>query len=225
MAYFAGRLNQDELYLPVDNEGNPIDENGDPLPPGSCEGTPCTVRVGVDDEGQPEYARVQVVDDTTYVSYESNRLPLLAPLQLLGEPGNRLADALEPATRAVVDYGYPYNDPLAAPDEYIPARVIPRPGETATFVSRFTEGVQQGLEALNDDAPAAPGISEWENRPGQADHGSGTDHQAETANDGYQGQSRLHAQTARWRPRPADRADQHGDQGEPGPTHQADGAR
>ena len=160
MAYFDRRLNQDELYLPVDDEGNPLDADGKPLPSGSCEGTPCRVRVGVDDEGEPEYARVLIVEDTTYVSYESNRLPLVEPLRLLGEPGDMIADAVEPAARAVVDYGYPYNDPLAAPDEYIPARVLPRPGETATFVKRFTDGVREGLETVNDDAPATPGLSE-----------------------------------------------------------------
>ena len=128
LAYFDRRLNQDELYLPVDDEGNPLDAIGNPLPERSCEGTACRVQVGVDDEGEPEYARILVVDDTTYVSYESNRLPLVEPLRLLGEAGDRIADAVEPAMRAVVDYGYPYNDPLATPDEYIPARLIPRRG-------------------------------------------------------------------------------------------------
>ena len=45
MAYFDRRLNQDELYLPVDDEGNPLDADGKPLPAGSCEGTPCRVQV------------------------------------------------------------------------------------------------------------------------------------------------------------------------------------
>ena len=160
LAYFDRRLNQDELYLPVDDEGNPLDAIGNPLPERSCEGTACRVQVGVDDEGEPEYARILVVDDTTYVSYESNRLPLVEPLRLLGEAGDRIADAVEPAMRAVVDYGYPYNDPLAAPDEYIPARLIPRRGETATFVKQFADGVREGLETLNDDAPQPPGSSE-----------------------------------------------------------------
>ena len=160
LAYFDRRLNQDELYLPVDDEGNPLDSSGKPSPEGSCEGTACRVQVGVDDAGEPEYARILVVDDTTYVSYESNRLPLVEPLRLLGEAGDRIADAIEPAMRAVVDYGYPYNDPLAAPDEHIPTRVIPRREETATFVKRFADGVQEGLETLNDDGPQPPGSSE-----------------------------------------------------------------
>ena len=51
-----------------------------------------------------------------------------------------------------MDYGYPYNNPLAAPEEHIPARVIPSPAETRRFVNDFADGVQQGVEMLREDS-------------------------------------------------------------------------
>ena len=166
LAYFERRLNQEELVLPVDEQGNS-------LVPANC-GAECEYET--EDEGTITFSRmdgryefttadrdsgyIEVVDDTTYVSYKSKNLPLVEPLRLLGEPGNLLADAVTPALQAVVNYGYPENEPLANPDKYIPARVIPRPRETATFVNRFTDGVQEGLARVNDGVPAAPRLSE-----------------------------------------------------------------
>ena len=229
MAYFEGRLNQDELYLPVDNEGNPIDENGDPLPAGSCEGTPCTVRVGVDDEGQPEYARVLVVDDTTYVSYESNRLPLLAPLQLLGEPGNRLADAMEPAARSRRRLWLSVQRSAGRS-----RRIHPSAGDTRVRGRRrrlsdeFTEGVRAG--AGDTQRRCAGGARHMRSR-GKTFRPSRPRTQRRPPN--VSRRFSVIKDSLDFTPKrlgesgcpAADRVDLHGDQGEPGPTHQADGAR
>ena len=159
LAYFERRLNQEELVLPVDEQGNS-------LVPEDC-GAQCEYET--DDEGMITFTRVEagryefttadgdsgyieVVDDTTYVSYKSKNVPLVAPLRLLGEPGNKIADLTEPALRAAVNYGYPDNDPLANPDDYVPARLVPRPQETQRFVNDFADGVEEGLATLDDDS-------------------------------------------------------------------------
>ena len=229
MAYFEGRLNQDELYLPVDNEGNPIDgERGSATPR-------ILRRNAVHGPGRGRRRRAtrirpaswsSTTPPTSAMSRTSCRC--FAPLQLLGEPGNRLADAMEPATRAVVDYGYPYNDPLAAPDEYIPARVIPRPGETATFVSRFHRGCAGG--AGDTQRRCAGGGPPYRSRGGgktfrpsrprtQRRPPNGSRHSA-WIKDSLDFTPKRLGESGFVQPRIG--PDQHGDQGEPGPTHQED---
>jgi hypothetical protein len=148
LAYFERRLNQESLDFPLNADGTVREDLCDTVCTDDLENGE-TVEFTL---ANGEVTRVKIVDDTTYVSYESNQLPLVAPLRRFGEPGNRLADAATPALRAVVDYGYPDNDPLAAPEQYIPARVIPRPAETRRFVNDFADGVQQGVEMLRDDS-------------------------------------------------------------------------
>ena len=146
LAYFERRLNQNHLDLPVDASGQVRDcdagcqaqlDNGETITRLMSDG---------------ETVRITQVADTTYVGYESNDLPLVAPLRSFGDPGNLLADAATPALRAVVNYGYPNNDPVGAPQEYVPARLIPRPQETATFIHQFANGVQQGIQILEGHA-------------------------------------------------------------------------
>ena len=89
MAYFERRLNQEDLDFPLNADGT--------VRADLCD----SVCMDVLDDGETakftlangEVTRVKTVDDTTYVSYESNRLPLVAPLRAFGEPGDRLADA------------------------------------------------------------------------------------------------------------------------------------
>ncbi|CRZ18547.1 PE-PPE domain-containing protein [Mycolicibacterium neworleansense] len=148
MAYLDRRLDQDSLDFPVDAEGNVRDcdaacretlESGGTVVRETADGT----------------VRISKVGDTTYVGYESTNLPLVSPLRTLGEPGNLLADAATPALRAVVDYGYPHNDPLANPQKYTPARLIPTRAETERFVDDFTAGLEEGANILRDGGSAA----------------------------------------------------------------------
>ncbi|MHC9296614.1 PE-PPE domain-containing protein [Mycobacterium sp. LTG2003] len=146
MAYFERRLNQESLDFPIDADGQVRD----------CDAT-CEARL--DSGGTIERTmadgqtvRISRVDDTTYVGYESTNLPLVAPLRAFGEPGNRLADAVTPALRAAVDYGYPDNDPLANPDKYVSARLVPTREETERFVNEFKAGVDEGVEILRGDS-------------------------------------------------------------------------
>lgn len=148
MAYLDRRLQQDSLDFPVDADGNVRDCDA------GCQetlnGGGTVVRQTADGT-----VRISRVDDTTYVGYESENLPLVSPLRAFGEQGNVLADAATPALRAVVDYGYPDNDPLANPQRYTPARLIPTHQETERFVHDFTAGLEQGANILRDSGSAA----------------------------------------------------------------------
>lgn len=148
MAYLDRRLNQDSLDFPIDAQGNVRDCDATCHQTLDSGGT--VVRQTADGT-----VRISKVDDTTYVGYESENLPLVSPLRAFGEPGNLLADAATPALRAVVDYGYPDNDPLANPQKYTPARLIPTRTETERFVRDFTTGVEEGAKALQDSGSAA----------------------------------------------------------------------
>ncbi|MEV3902490.1 PE-PPE domain-containing protein [Mycobacterium sp. NPDC050551] len=149
--YFDNRLNQNEVNLPVDENGDLdyTDTNCD----AACQSE---VADGAEREftlQTGETVRVKKVEGTTYISYRTDGLPLLQPLrQYGGEPGDRFADAVEPALKAAVDYGYPDNDALANPDRYEPARLVPTAKETQTFARDFNQGVRDGLGTL-DDAP------------------------------------------------------------------------
>ena len=142
MAYFDCRLNQDELELPVDDRANRWSPTGTPratstparTAPSRAPGSRMVDGVRNDDS---DYAYIEVVDDTTYVWYGSKSLPLVEPLRLLGEPGNMIAGGPDRADmRAAVNYGYPYNDLLATPDEYVPARLVSASEETKRIRQR-----------------------------------------------------------------------------------------
>lgn len=148
MAYLDRRLNQDNLDFPIDAEGNVRDCDA------TCHQTLDSGGIVVRQTADGT-VRISKVDDTTYVGYESENLPLVSPLRAFGEPGNLLADATTPALRAVVDYGYPDNDPLANPQKYTPARLIPTRTETERFVRDFTAGVEEGANTLRDSGSAA----------------------------------------------------------------------
>ena len=139
VAYFERRLMQQNVQLP-------LDANGTPQCPGGA--TSCTVTVS---DGTPAgiVAHIKQVGSTTYVSYDPpNGLPLVAPLRSFGDLGNKLADVLEPALTAVVNWGYPNNDPIGDPNALQRARLFPSLGEDVRFLQNFVAGVGAGIAAL-----------------------------------------------------------------------------
>ncbi|TFV61102.1 PE-PPE domain-containing protein [Mycobacterium sp. PS03-16] len=136
--YFDNRLNQNDIDLPLDADGNLE------LTDAEC-GTACQVSIdsGEDTTVILESGKVVVikhVGETTYISYRRDGLPLLQPLRTYGgEVGNRFADAIEDPLTAIVNYGYPNNDPLADPNVYRPAGLLPTPRETATFLRNLAD--------------------------------------------------------------------------------------
>jgi hypothetical protein len=98
--------------------------------------------------------------DTDYYFFESEDLPLFAPLRTLGVPES-VIDVFEPFVREVVELGY---DRSIQPWEPTPARLIPplNPAKvTADLVNAIGEGISNaatlfGLPSLLS-IPAAPG--------------------------------------------------------------------
>jgi hypothetical protein len=147
VAYFQRRLTQQSLELPVNDDGTPACPGG---------GSSCTVTVA---DGTPDgiVAHVTRVGSVTFVTYETtDGLPLVAPLRLLGAPGALLADVLEPVLTALVNWGYPNNDPIANPNDVYPARLVPSVEENVRFVGQFVAGIGEGLARLgSSQAPSA----------------------------------------------------------------------
>ena len=144
VAYFQRRLTQQNLELPVNDDGTP-----------SCPGgaSSCTVTVA-DGTADGIVAHLTRVGSVTFVTYETtDGLPLVAPLRWFGSPGNLLADVLEPALTALVNWGYPNNDPIADPNTVYPARLVPSLEENIRFIGQFVAGIGEGLSRLRPPAP------------------------------------------------------------------------
>jgi hypothetical protein len=81
--------------------------------------------------------------DTTYYFFETQDLPLFAPLRSLGVP-EPLIDVVEPVFRWAVELGY---DRSISPGQPTPARLIPRHDPTAVvadLVDAIGEGIDNG---------------------------------------------------------------------------------
>ncbi|CAJ1508580.1 PE-PPE domain-containing protein [[Mycobacterium] burgundiense] len=153
LAYADRRLTQADLVMPADAEGN-------------IRGADCESTCQLDDETTVQrvgdvytftfvdgtVARVEKVDGVTYVGYRSPGLPLVKPLRDHGgAAGERIADAVEPALKATVDWGYPDNDPLAGPGTVERAGMLPSRAENRKFVRDFSDGVRAGIDTLRPD--------------------------------------------------------------------------
>jgi hypothetical protein len=88
---------------------------------------------------------------TTYVTFESDGLPLVRPLLLL-PGGDILAATLEPALTEIVNAGYKDNEPI--PDDPTvtrPMGLLPTT-ETATMLTNLPGAIQQGVQDGADTA-------------------------------------------------------------------------
>jgi PE-PPE domain len=101
--------------------------------------------------------------DTSYYFFETENLPLFAPLRTLGVPES-LIDVVEPFFRVIVELGYDRSIP---PWEPTPARLIPTldPGTVATdLVNAIGEGINNAAALIGSPAPlsipAAPATAD-----------------------------------------------------------------
>jgi hypothetical protein len=97
--------------------------------------------------------------DTDYFIIPTDDLPLLEPLRLLGEPGNQLADLLQPDLSILVNLGY---GNLSETEGYDlgPANVPTAFGllpdiDTTQLASALETGLQQGITDAANDIPAS----------------------------------------------------------------------
>jgi hypothetical protein len=147
VAYLTVRLNQSELDLPVDAEGKPsvtcdantcaITASGDVL---SCEDARCS---------SPEdriTAYVTTRNNTTYVTYTTEELPLTALIRDVF--GDRIADISAPLLKLAVDSAYYGGNPIPEdPSAYRPARLFPSPADLLATAAKIPGAIQQTLAA------------------------------------------------------------------------------
>jgi hypothetical protein len=92
--------------------------------------------------------------DTSYYFFQTQDLPLFAPLRQLGVP-EPLIDVVEPFFRSIVELGYDRSIP---PWEPTPARLIPplNPAKvTSDLVSAVGEGINNALALVGSPAPSS----------------------------------------------------------------------
>jgi hypothetical protein len=141
VAYLYRHLNQNELDLPVKDDGSPlytcgtantcgITDSGAVLecPDAQCGDIPAGDRVA---------AYVTQRGKTTYVTYTTNGLPLTNLIRDVVPFGNVIADLTEPVLTAIVNSAYPNGNPIPAdPSEYQPATPFSSLIQLATTVTK-----------------------------------------------------------------------------------------
>jgi hypothetical protein len=90
----------------------------------------------------------------TYVTFESNGLPLVQPLRSL-PGGNVLADALEPVLTVLVDAGYKDNSAIPTdPSVTRPVGLLPTASETIAAARQLRVALARGVHAAQNDLPS-----------------------------------------------------------------------
>lgn len=155
-AYLTTRLNQADIDLPVDAQGNPIDPNGDPL---ECDGAntcaitandavlPCPDARCVAPVGDRITAYVTTRNDTTYVTYTTRELPLTTVIRSIF--GDYIADVTAPLLKLAVDSGYYGGNPIPTdPSAYRPGRLFPSIGDILTMLVKLPAALMETLDAI-----------------------------------------------------------------------------
>jgi hypothetical protein len=111
---------------------------------------PFDVSLAPDASTSPAYQGTH--GDTSYYFFETQDLPLFAPLRMLGVP-EPVIDVVEPLFRVLVELGYDRSIP---PWEPTPARLIPtlNPGTVATdLVNAIGEGINNAAALIGSPPP------------------------------------------------------------------------
>lgn len=158
VAYLYGHLNQNELNLPVRDDGSPsvtcgtantcgITDSGAVLecPDAQCGTVPADDRVA---------AYVTQRGKTTYVTYTTNGLPLTNLIRAVVPFGNVIADLTEPLLTEIVNSAYPSGNPIPAdPSKYQPATPFSSLTQLAATAAKIPGAIQQGLAAATGSKP------------------------------------------------------------------------
>ena len=152
VAYLNTRLNQAELDLPV---------NADGTPSVSCDANTCAITASgavldcadarCSSPGDRITAYVTTRDNTTYVTYTTDELPLTTLIR--GVLGDKIADISNPLLKLAVDSAYYGGNPIPSdPSAYRPARLFPSPADLLATVAKIPGAIKETLAA----ATAAP---------------------------------------------------------------------
>ncbi|MBX7456402.1 PE-PPE domain-containing protein [Mycolicibacterium sp. 3033] len=168
VAYLYGYREQDQIDLPVDNEGRPTVSCGGAntcavLASGAA-ALPCSDARCDAPDGDRVTAYVTTRGNTTYVTYTTEELPLARLIRDVVPFGDAIADVSEPLLKVIVDSAYYDNNPIPSdPSRYRPARLVPTVGEIAETVAKVPGAVRGGLKALSDNDTEAPEVESTDN--------------------------------------------------------------
>jgi hypothetical protein len=145
-AYLNTRLNQADIDLPVDQNGQPVDcgantcavtENDGVIP---CPDARCSSPSRIT-------AYVTKRNDTTYVTYTTRELPLTTLIRSF--LGDYIANVTAPLLKWAVDSGYYGGNPIPSdPSAYRPARFIPSIGDFVTALIKLPGAILETLAAI-----------------------------------------------------------------------------
>lgn len=161
VAYAYGYAGQSDVQLPAEVADHLPENGGDPadLKPGT--------HYVVDSEGNILEQHDNLNTNITYVTFKSDRLPLVKPLLLI--PGGKLvADGIEPVLTVLVDAGYKDNKPI--PDDPSVQRkmgLIPVK-ESITALQQLPGAVVQGVHNVQHDLSSPNDIFTTSNQPNTA---------------------------------------------------------
>jgi PE-PPE domain len=158
VGYLYRHLNQAELNLPVDVNGQPNVSCGGA---NTCGITENNVVVACPDAqcgpvppGDRVAAYVTKRDNTTYVTYTSDGLPLANLIRDVVPFGDLIADLTEPLLKALVDSAYYNGNPIPAdPSQYRPARLFPPPNEIVATAAKIPGAIQEGITNVTSPEP------------------------------------------------------------------------
>lgn len=178
-AYLNTRLNQAEIDLPVNADGTPsvtcnantcaITESGAVL---DCPDARCS------SPGDRITAYVTTRDNTTYVTYTTDELPLTTLIRTY--LGDYVADVLDPVLELLVNFGYYEGNPIPSdPSAYRPGAFLPSSADIRTTIAKIPETIERTFAAVvaplqSSDLPAAniiePTTGMTEAKPSIAEH-------------------------------------------------------
>ena len=148
-AYLTTRLNQADIDLPVDAEGNPLyqcnantcalTEAGAVL---DCPDARCSTPVG-----DRITAYITTRNDTTYVTYTAKELPLTTLVRSIF--GDYVASVTAPLLKLAVDFGYYGGNPIPSdPSAYRPGHLFPSIADFLTMISKIPAAIVETLSAI-----------------------------------------------------------------------------
>jgi hypothetical protein len=147
-------LNQAEIDLPVNAEGQPIAPDGTPL---DCGANTCAITEARNVIPCPDArcssptdritAYVTKRNNTTYVTYTTRELPLTTLIRSF--LGDYIANVTAPLLKWAVDFGYYGGNPIPSdPSAYRPARFIPSLGDIVTALVKLPGAIIETLAAI-----------------------------------------------------------------------------
>lgn len=159
-AYLNTRLNQAEIDLPVNADGTPsvtcnantcaITESGAVL---DCPDARCS------SPGDRITAYITTRDNTTYVTYTTDELPLTKLIRTY--LGDYVADVLNPVLELAVNFGYYGGNPIPSdPSAYRPGAFLPSAADIRTAIAKIPEVIERTFAAVvaplqSSELPAA----------------------------------------------------------------------